>query len=258
NPFRTFNRLKECRYGRMLYNVNDIYVGRSLDLYGEFSEGEVEVFRKTIRAGDVVVEAGANIGAHTVYLARETGPQGAVIAFEPQRLVFQTLCANIALNSFTNVICKQSAVGDAPGTLLVPSLDPARENNFGGLSLLGHSHGEPVPVVRLDDLGLARCRLLKVDVEGMELQVLKGAAKLIERCTPALYVENDRTENSADLVRFIDSLNYDAYWHLPPLYNPQNFQRNPDNVFGPTHSINMLCLKRGTYGTCDLPRVQMP
>lgn len=257
SPHR-FNRLKDCRYGRMLYNVNDIYVGRSLDLYGEFSEGEVEVFRKAVRPGDLVLDVGANIGAHTVFLAQAVGPTGAVIAFEPQRLMFQTLCANVALNSLVNVHCQQAAVGDSPGVVIVPTLDPTRENNFGGVSVGSRSNGEPVPVVRLDDLHLNRCRLIKIDVEGMELQVLRGAAKLIEQHAPALYVENDRKEQSAELIRHIDSIGYDAYWHLPHLFNPQNFLRNPTNVFGPTQSINMLCLKRGAYGACDLPRVELP
>src|SRR3954467_11045049 len=94
-----FNRLKSCRHGKMLYNVNDMYVGRSLDLYGEFSQGEVELFAKIVRSGDVVLDVGANIGAHTLFFAQSTAPLGGVIAFEPQRLVFQTLCANMAINS---------------------------------------------------------------------------------------------------------------------------------------------------------------
>ena len=82
-PESGFTRLRDCRYGRMLYNVNDVYIGRSLDQYGEYCEGEVELFRQVIREGDVVFDAGANIGAHTVFFARATGPRGIVFAFEP-------------------------------------------------------------------------------------------------------------------------------------------------------------------------------
>lgn len=254
-----FNRLKDCRHGRMLFNVNDVYIGRSLDLYGEFSEGEVELFRQIVKPGHIVLDLGANIGVHTVPLARLTGPQGAVLAFEPQRLVFQTLCANVALNSFTNVWCFNAAAGDVPGTVHVPALNPTVQNNFGGLGLLGRSQGEPVQQLRIDDLPIGRCTFMKIDVEGMETQVIQGARNTIGRCQPIMYVENDRAEHSAELVRLIDSLGYDMYWHKPPLFNPANFFHNNQNVFGNIISGNMLCLpKAAPRNLAGFQRVDVP
>jgi len=72
----------------MIYNKNDMYVGKSLELYGEFSEGEVDLFRQLVHQGDTVLEIGANLGAHTLVLAQLAGEGGCVYAFEPQRLVF--------------------------------------------------------------------------------------------------------------------------------------------------------------------------
>jgi FkbM family methyltransferase len=239
----TFNRQKACRYGQMLYNVNDMYVGRSLDLYGEFSEAEVELFRRLVRPGDLVLDIGANIGAHTVFFSRQVGPAGRVLAFEPQRVVFQTLCANIALASALNVSCNHNAVGPERGQINVPVLDYARENNFGGLSL-GGTNGDVVPVLTIDSLDLPRCNFMKIDVEGMERAVLAGARGTIARFKPVLYVENDRAERSRELIRFIDGLGYAMYWHKPPLYNPRNFFGNPTNVFGQVISANMLCVHR--------------
>ncbi|MCU0517365.1 MAG: FkbM family methyltransferase [Oscillatoria sp. Prado101] len=239
-----FNRLKKCRYGVMIYNANDIYIGRSLDLYGEYSEGEVELFKQILRPGDVAVDAGANIGAHTVYFAQAVGERGAVLAFEPQRIVFQTLCANIALNSITNTYCYSVALGSTPGSIRVPPLNYSQLNNFGGLALGGYSAGEPVEVRTLDSFALEKCRLIKIDVEGMELQVLQGAVKTVEKFKPALYVENDRQEKAAALIRYLDSIGYAMYWHRPTYYNPNNFLGNRDNVFGRTISVNMLCVHR--------------
>jgi FkbM family methyltransferase len=252
-----FNRLKDCRHGRMLYNVNDRYVGRSFDLYGEFSEGETDLFRQIVRPGDVVIEVGANIGAHTVWFARATLPNGGVLAFEPQRMVFQVLCANIALNSLPNAVLHNKACGEAKGTIVVPTLDPAKPNNFGGLELGGHQAGETVEVVRIDELGIGGCRLLKVDVEGMELSVVKGASELIRRSRPALYVENDRPHLSDALVKYIDSLGYDCFWHCPPLYNPDNYFHHAENVFGRIVSKNMLCLPRG-MGVAGAEPIKVP
>ena len=245
-PEDGFNRLKDTRHGRMLYNINDQYVGRSLDLYGEFSEGEIELFQKLVQSGDIVLDVGANIGAHTVWFAKRVGLRGTVIAFEPQRFVFQLLCANLALNDIINTIAFWQAVGESPATLTVPLLDPNASNNFGGLELGMHQQGDRVGIVRLDDAPLPRCTLIKVDVEGMELAVLKGATQLIRRFQPVLYVENDRPHLSADLTRFIHgTLNYDLYWHCPVLFNPNNFFGNAQNVFGNIGSLNMLCVPRG-------------
>lgn len=66
-------RLKHCHHGWMLYNARDQFIGRSLDLYGEFSELECQVFAKLIRPGQTVYDVGANIGAHTLAFARLVG-----------------------------------------------------------------------------------------------------------------------------------------------------------------------------------------
>jgi FkbM family methyltransferase len=232
----------DARYGRMLYNPNDRYIGRCLDLYGEFSEGEVEVFRQVIKPDSVVLDIGANIGCHTVFMAQAMENTGRVIAFEPQRLLFQVLAANVALNSLFNVQCLNAAAGDAEGTVLVPFLDPADKLSFGSLELGQHEEGEPVEKITIDSLDLAECRFIKIDVEGMETMALEGARDTISRCRPILYVENDREENSDDLIRLIASFGYQMYWHLTPLYNPDNFKKNPENVFEKIISINMLCV----------------
>jgi FkbM family methyltransferase len=254
-----FNRTRACRYGQMLYNINDMYVGRSLDLYGEFSEGEVVLFRDVLGAGDVVVDVGANIGAHTLFFARHVGSAGRVIAFEPQRIVFQTLCANMALNSLTNVWCYPCAVAAEPGKVLVPPVDYNQPNNFGGISVGAYAEGEVVPTVALDEFRLPSCALIKIDVEGMEQSVLAGAVETIERLKPFLYVENDRADRADELVRFIADLGYALYWHCPRLYNPDNYLRNPDNVFGDVASRNVFCVHRSApVSLVDFEEVEIP
>ncbi len=233
------NDVMQTRHGVMLCNRHDKYIGRSIERYGEFSRGEAELFEKVVQPGWTVVEAGANIGAHTLMLAKRVGPRGSVYAFEPQRVVFQMLCANMALNDIGNVYCRQEGLGETPGTVRVPPLDYGSENNFGGLSLGGET-GELVPVVTLDGLDLRECQFIKVDVEGMELSVLKGAKRTIERLRPILYVENDRSEQSAWLIEFLFSLGYRLFWHLPPMFDADNFYQNPVNEFGGIASINML------------------
>jgi FkbM family methyltransferase len=238
--------IKDCRQGKMIFLRSDKYIGRCLELYGEYSHGESELFAQLVDPGQVVVEVGANIGVHTVQLARLTGPSGIVVAFEPQRVIFQMMCANMVMNDHFHVVTVLAAAGRAPGVIKVPSLDYTADFNFGGVCLGEGSAGEPVPVMPLDGLQLPSLRLLKVDVEGMEVEVLAGARQLIAKHRPILYVENDRQEKSPQLIAMIDDLGYDMWWHKPSLFNPDNFAGRKDNVFGSIRSNNMLCLPKGS------------
>jgi FkbM family methyltransferase len=240
-----YNAVVEARHGTMLFNRHDIYVGRSIQKYGEYSELELEFLLAGIKDGDTVVEVGANIGSHTIALARKTGSTGRVIAFEPQRIVFQTLCANLALSSISNAYCFHCALSDVEEELLVPPMDYARPANFGGLSLTKAGLGESVAARQLDSIGrLTRLKLIKIDVEGMESAVIRGATATIKSHRPALYVENDRVDKSAELIELIRSLDYRMYWHRPPLFNPGNYFGEKENIFPNLISVNMLCLHK--------------
>jgi FkbM family methyltransferase len=240
-----FNQLAKGSTGYCLYNIHDRYIGKSIEKYGEYAGLEVRFLAELCRAGDVVIDLGANIGVHTVALAHRVGPAGGVLAFEPQRLVFQSLCANVALNSLANVECHWAAADAEPGLVFVPELDFSHANNFGGVSLLGLRQGRQVPAVTLDQfLHLPRLRLIKIDVEGMESAAIRGGVKLIEKFKPFLYVENDRVENSQPLMRSIDALGYDMYWHATPLFNPGNFYGEAQDIYKNLASFNLFCVHR--------------
>ncbi|HMR32114.1 MAG TPA: FkbM family methyltransferase [Geminicoccaceae bacterium] len=235
-------QLKQCRHGLFLINPQDIYIGRSLSVYGEYSEYEIQALISLVQPGAWIVEAGANIGADTVPLARHIGPKGRLLAFEPQRIVHQLLCANLALNGVFNVAARWMACGSGPGELVVPPLDYTKEDNFGGIQLAESGPGERVSVAAVDSFDLQRCDLIKADVEGMEFAVLQGSIATIRRHWPRLYIENNGRGDSPALIDFLMQLGYRLYWHLPPLFNPNNFASNPDNIFGKIQSSNMVCV----------------
>jgi FkbM family methyltransferase len=249
--FTGFNLFCQTRYGPMLCNKHDAYVGASVMRYGEFSEGEAALFRHLIPVGGVVIEAGSNIGALTVPIAQHVGVEGRVFAYEPQRLAFQLLNANVALNSLTNVVTKQVALGAGTGHIRVPFLDPNATNNIGGVDLQQDYTGYPVetvPVVKLDDLPLRRLDFLKADVEGMEVSVLTGARDLIHAHKPILYLEADRQDLLQALAYTLQLYGYPlsrAFVHAPPLYNPDNFNGKQGSIFVRDDkeivSINWLC-----------------
>src|SRR4051812_36946682 len=177
------------RHGPMLALPGDRYITRALEVYGEFSPDEARLLAQVVKPGMTVVEVGANIGAHTVAMARACRP-GVLYAFEPQRRIFQILCANLVLNDVDNVVALPEACGMEPGEATIPPLDYAGADNFGGVSLAPAGQaGETVRVVRLDDLNLPSLGLLKIDVEGLEIDVLGGAVETIARLRPVLYVK---------------------------------------------------------------------
>lgn len=240
------------RHGLMRFFPKDSYIGRSLALYGEYSDAEHRLAAMLAGSGDVVVEAGSNIGAHTVPLARTVGPAGLIHAFEPQRAVHELLVHNLAANGIGNVVLHMSAVGNAPGQISVPVLNYDEPGNFGAVSM-GAVNGEVVPVETIDGLGLERLALLKADVEGMEALVVEGATRTITRCRPALYLENDRQKHSADLIAMVLGFGYRLWWHIVPLYDPANIAGNAYNAFPGVISINLLALPADR--PCPLPNL---
>lgn len=251
------NCLLPVRYGHMLVNRYDTIVGRSFDYYGEYFEQEVQLFRQIVRDGDMVVDAGANIGAHTVPLARMVGPRGRVLAYEPVRQTFQMLCANVAINSLGWVDCHYAALGARDEMLALRDVAMDAPENYGAVELAAIPGDIPVPGRRLDgEFSGDRLRLLKIDVEGMEADVLEGARATLARLRPALYVENDRVERSRELLLLLDALGYACWWFLPSFHNPGNFRGRAEPLYPPGFlddgtqvrvagmGINLFCLPK--------------
>lgn len=233
-------RVRPCKLGPMAYLIHDHYIGKSLDLYGEFSPGEADFFSQVLKPGMTALDVGANVGAHSVLFSKLVGRNGLVLSFEPQRVIYQLLCTNLMLNGHIHAKAYHAAAGGTPGTLRVPPVDYLKPANFGSLSLGAWEVGEEVPVMTIDQFCLPKCHLIKADVEGMESDVLAGAAETIARCKPILYVENDRKEKSKQLVQTIFDMNYRAFWHITPYFKPNNFRGNSENIFGGTVSINLI------------------
>ncbi len=234
--------IKNCRDGLMMYNLNDLFISRSLDVYGEWCYAETALLGQLLKSGDVVLDVGANIGTHTVFFGKKVSPGGLVYAFEPQRVTFEFLCSNIVLNGLVNVIPLQKGASDQPGEVNIPILNPAIAQNFGGMHIEGHENGDKVSIIPLDDLNLERCNLIKIDVEGMELKVLQGAKKTIQKCHPFLFIENNGREGAPDLVKAISDMNYSCWWQIATYFNPDNYFKNPENIWpNIAPEANMIC-----------------
>lgn len=239
------------KYGPILANPKDQYVGQCLIHYGEFSDGEVDVMREFLKPGDCAMDIGANVGALTLPMAQLVGDRGIVIAVEPQRIIHQMLCATLALNGITNTRAVWCAVSDhMQSEIRVPRLDPLSPNNFGGLDISTDSpSGELVWCPTVHDLLLSldigqNPTFLKIDAESMEPRILRGAEPLLVNHRPVLYFECDRPKAFDPCKAILDQHNYTGWWHLPPLATKQNFKGNETNIFGESmiRSANILAV----------------
>jgi FkbM family methyltransferase len=159
--------------------------------YGIVTEPRAKLF-SLAHQGATVIDVGANVGECTLNFARHVGTKGSVLALEPDPVVRAKLQRNVALNPFANIEIVPLALGAEPGRLELSTVAPS---NRGGNRILERPVGEhvTVQVVPLDQMleerPVARVDLIKIDVEGFELNVLKGAKRTIERFRPTLFVE---------------------------------------------------------------------
>jgi FkbM family methyltransferase len=240
----------------MLYNERDIFVGGSLMMYGEYSEHECRLLCSLVSEGDTAVDAGANIGCFTVPLARKVGKTGVVHAFEPQRRVFQMLTGNVAMNDLANVHTHWAAVGAAKGEIGIADFDLEIANNFGGFSLREEYESPKItrPMMALDDLTFDRLRLIKIDVEGFERDVLDGMERTTRIHHPVIYMEADREERLPKLLEWLNAHGYRCWWDRPPLFSENNFSQHNRNIYLNEDeiqivSVNWLCIHDGDVVT---------
>jgi FkbM family methyltransferase len=236
---RRMRILKNTRHGMMSFMAQDRFIGASLLHYGEYAPVETDHLLALVDSTSIVIDVGANIGCLTVPLAKKAH---GVWAFEPQRLSFQMLCANLALNDLENVIARPQAVGAKAASLRLKQVTWNRTVNSGNSELKADGSGDPTDVVALDSLGLQRCDLIKIDVEGLEAEVLEGARATLARCRPTLFLEADRPDRTPALIALVKSLGYRPYWDNTPLFSPNNFHRNQHNLWKNTFSFNLLCI----------------
>jgi FkbM family methyltransferase len=166
---------------------------------GTFYElGMLEDMRSRLAPGDLVVDVGAHIGTHSVYLAAVCGCR--VIAFEPHPEAFAALCENVRRNGVSaQVEARCCAVGADDGFATLEEC-----TNLGETRAIGSRNASEVPLTRLDGLpALRRAAALKIDIEGGELDALRGALRLVRVSRPLVYCEvkdQDRYEQVSDLL----------------------------------------------------------
>lgn len=175
---------------RLLDSNMQLYVDEYMQrrfYYHCYEAPEVRFIKRWLRRGDLVVDVGAHVGFFTLLAANLVGPSGHVRSFEPVPANFDALNANLALNGYSWVAALRAAVSDAPGTVSLGLADTRLVGaSTADFTVGGELSSVEAPAVKLDDvLGEAgRVRLLKIDAEGHEPQVLAGAAGVLESSPP--------------------------------------------------------------------------
>jgi FkbM family methyltransferase len=198
-------------YGPMIVNALDEGVGWQLMCQGNH-EPEVVNFglklidecHKNYHKQVRVLDVGANLGSCAIPWAKYLRNRGHVIAYEPQEILYYNLCGNIVINNVLNAKAVHAVVGNEMGTTKIPQMNHNIPGNYGGLHLrqadqwkkegnqpisYKTEHMVDTPMVHLDHEGFDRVDILKIDVEGMELDVLHGAENTIWKTLPVIIVE---------------------------------------------------------------------
>lgn len=194
---------------------------------GAYSRNDLEIMARVLKPGSVFVDAGANIGWHTVIAAKMVGPSGRVVAFEPETKNLELLRKNIAANRLTNVEIVPKAVMELAGQRELH----LSSSNFGdhivGLQVATNAHEKKVSIeaTTLDEafaqlnLDLSKIALIKADIQGSEVDMLEGGRGFFRAHRPPLILEYSPRHlrwlgrSFFDLLSFIDRYGYRPY-HL--------------------------------------------
>ena len=198
-------------------------------LQGGFEPMTLREYGRLVSPGDIVLDIGANIGAHTLPLAHLVGPSGTVVAFEPTDYAFAKLQRNLELNPPL-----QPRVTTVQALLVATASEPKPEGIPSSWSLEAPADGEDIhPVhkgkyntlqgalsIQLDqwvaDHALPRLDFVKIDVDGFEIDVLEGAQQTLQRFRPQImmefapYVFQERGRSFADLINLLQQSGYRA------------------------------------------------
>lgn len=177
-------------------------------------------------SGVLMIDCGANIGVYTVGIAKEIHAMGGgVLAFEAQERIFYALAGNIALNNCFNARAINAALGNPlrkDEYLEFSSPDYTKNASFGSLELKQNEKSEfigqelnskiktRVPLTKLDFFEFSRVDLIKIDVEGMEIELLKGALNTIKKHKPIMQIEIIKS-NHEELCAFLTELGYEIF-----------------------------------------------
>ena len=188
-------------------------------LRGQWEKETILFMKRTVNLGDVIIEAGSNIGAHSFILAKLVGEKGEIFCFEPTDYAFARLRANSLLNDFSNIIFEKKILSDNKNTLSIARMlsDFHHEESYNVKEDISK-----VPVTSIDEYStdFSRLDLIKIDVDGYDFRVLLGASNAIKKFKPKVMIElaeftlKSAGDSIQNILDFFSQNDYDGFYIL--------------------------------------------
>lgn len=213
---------------RLLQVIKKMHYLHSLRSMSENDEIELNVVRRLVNEGDSVIDVGSNTGVFTLFLSKWVGDRGCVYSIEPIPSTYDILLHNVNKLRLKNVKPLNFAVSDRIGRAVmeVPRYSTGGYNYYQSRIIDGSScHAKQrvfnVQLTTIDSFLSShdpKIAFIKIDVEGHELQAVRGAARLLERCRPALMIEisgepDNTLSESHQLLQWLAGSGYTSYWY---------------------------------------------
>lgn len=201
---------------------------------GAYSRNDVEMMGRILKSGDVFVDAGANIGWHTVIGAKIVGPTGRVLAFEPEPRNAALLRKNVAHNALTNVEVIEEALTEKPGVMKLHLAEGNWGDHILGLETESRRSTVDVTCTTIDDslakrgIDASRLRLIKFDIQGSEVDALKGMKQTLSRHRMPIILEYSPKHLRAVGRSFFDVFSFiDRYGYKPSMIDDEKHKPSP-------------------------------
>ena len=211
-------------------------------VYSGNEKANQRIYAQVVRAGDTVIDAGANWGVHTLYLAKLVGGSGHVHAFEPHPIVVDELRWHVSQNSMNQVTIHPCALFDREDSLHFELGANSKTSHLVNSSERSDNHQVMVPAKPLDSIveaiELSSLRLMKIDVEGAEAALLQGATKTIANHRPHLIVELHSPEQDLLVAQKLSDWGYVIQRvDGPEILHLDRPWPDPNGVWGTLHAI---------------------
>ena len=254
------------RLGTFVFPVEDEVIAKSMQLYGEWAGIELSVIENFIRAGDVVLDIGGYYGTHAISFAEMVGSAGRVITFEGSIANFDVLRENVVAYSGLGIIePRQEILSASSEDLFELAINPT---NFGASHPLRSSSFDKCAQLSgssLDQINFEMVNFIKIDVEGMEDQVLRGAQALLRKFSPIVFFRVNTIEGGRLTISAFVGHNYDFFGCVTPLYNRNNAFNNEKNIFGNATECGVFAIPTNSsvevikaLSNLNLPKISTP